>query len=274
MDENTIRFGVICTWEPVWTKYLLLAYILLWECSAAIANALPPDVSRDAVSRLERAYPENVIAFSSGAGFSVGDQAFEIHQQAKTGDYENASLLDQLALEYPSGPFDYASRSEAGRMRHEPFFRAIYGNSFKEVSSRLVRIPWRLYGSPQGQYVRVTKINGVDRKVRKMLKELKALPKEDQRLIARPFPGSVWRKIAGTERLSMHSFGIAIDFQGDSFEYWRWRPKQPRMKNSLPALMLEIFEAHCFIWGGKWEKYDSMHIEYRPELLPQCKNHH
>ena len=28
-----------------------------------------------------------------------------------------------------------------------------------------------------------------------------------------------------------------------------------------------IFERHGFIWGGKWYHYDTMHFEYRPELL-------
>jgi peptidoglycan L-alanyl-D-glutamate endopeptidase CwlK len=28
-----------------------------------------------------------------------------------------------------------------------------------------------------------------------------------------------------------------------------------------------IFENHGFIWGGKWYHFDTMHFEYRPELL-------
>jgi hypothetical protein len=31
---------------------------------------------------------------------------------------------------------------------------------------------------------------------------------------------------------------------------------------------VEVFERHGFIWGGKWNHYDTMHFEYRPELLP------
>jgi hypothetical protein len=30
---------------------------------------------------------------------------------------------------------------------------------------------------------------------------------------------------------------------------------------------VDIFERHGFIWGGKWAHYDTMHFEYRPELL-------
>jgi len=29
-----------------------------------------------------------------------------------------------------------------------------------------------------------------------------------------------------------------------------------------------VFERHGFIWGGRWWHYDTMHFEYRPELLP------
>ena len=35
-----------------------------------------------------------------------------------------------------------------------------------------------------------------------------------------------------------------------------------------PHKIVEIFERHGFIWGGKWYHYDTMHFEYRPELLP------
>ena len=31
------------------------------------------------------------------------------------------------------------------------------------------------------------------------------------------------------------------------------------------------FETHGFIWGGKWYHYDTMHFEYRPELLMTAK---
>jgi hypothetical protein len=31
--------------------------------------------------------------------------------------------------------------------------------------------------------------------------------------------------------------------------------------------IVDVFEKHGFIWGGKWYHYDTMHFEYRPELL-------
>ena len=41
--------------------------------------------------------------------------------------------------------------------------------------------------------------------------------------------------------------------------------------NKIPAEIIAAFEKHGFIWGGRWYHYDTMHFEYRPELLPQAK---
>jgi D-alanyl-D-alanine carboxypeptidase len=32
-----------------------------------------------------------------------------------------------------------------------------------------------------------------------------------------------------------------------------------------------LFEQHGFIWGGKWYHYDTMHFEYRPEIIATAK---
>ena len=36
-------------------------------------------------------------------------------------------------------------------------------------------------------------------------------------------------------------------------------------RSDTPAEIVEIFEKHGFIWGGRWFHYDTMHFEYRPE---------
>ena len=55
-------------------------------------------------------------------------------------------------------------------------------------------------------------------------------------------------------------------------DYWRWAKGQAGgaipYRNRIPLEIVEIFERHGFIWGGKWYHYDTMHFEYRPELLP------
>ena len=82
-----------------------------------------------------------------------------------------------------------------------------------------------------------------------------------------------WRKIAGSDRLSMHSFGITIDINTKYTNYWQWDCKCKnenttlRYKNKIPLKLVQIFEKYGFIWGGNWTHYDTMHFEYRPELL-------
>ena len=89
-----------------------------------------------------------------------------------------------------------------------------------------------------------------------------------------------WRIIAGTNRKSFHSLGIAIDVlpksQGGKQIFWSWAAdKYPDtwmlipLKNRWmpPAQVISIFEEEGFIWGGKWVIYDNMHFEYHPELI-------
>jgi hypothetical protein len=73
--------------------------------------------------------------------------------------------------------------------------------------------------------------------------------------------------------LSAHSFGIAIDLNTAFANYWQWDCKCTAeeaaltFKNNIPQEIIDVFEKHGFIWGGKWYHYDTMHFEYRPELL-------
>jgi hypothetical protein len=89
-----------------------------------------------------------------------------------------------------------------------------------------------------------------------------------------------YREIAGSPTRSQHSFGLAVDFVPRSYEgravYWRWSraldregwhaiPMESRW--SPPPAVIDIFERHGFIWGGKWAHFDAIHFEYRPEIL-------
>jgi hypothetical protein len=33
-----------------------------------------------------------------------------------------------------------------------------------------------------------------------------------------------------------------------------------------------VFERQGFIWGGKWWHFDTMHFEYRPEIIAHAKS--
>jgi hypothetical protein len=91
--------------------------------------------------------------------------------------------------------------------------------------------------------------------------------------------GYTWRPIAGTNSLSAHSYGIAIDIiprnMRKRITYWRWQLPYdkdwfliPYEKRFMPPdSFIRAFENHGFVWGGKWFYFDTIHFEYRPEIL-------
>lgn len=92
--------------------------------------------------------------------------------------------------------------------------------------------------------------------------------------------GYNWRNIAGTPRRSYHSYGIAVDLvprrYTTGWAYWKWAaaggveewweiPLDRRWH--VPQDVIDAFEAHGFVWGGKWLFFDNLHFEYRPESI-------
>ena len=69
----------------------------------------------------------------------------------------------------------------------------------------------------------------------------------------------------------MHAYAAAIDLNLSFSDYWLWQRGAPAAtltyRNRMPQEIVDVFERHGFIWGGKWYHYDTMHFEYRPELL-------
>ena len=146
----------------------------------------------------------------------------------------------------------------------------MYGSSAKEVESHLTTIPW--LPNSAHTFVRITTINGVDRQLAAVSAELDQLPPQEKKYVLKTGGTFNWRSIAGSDQLSAHSFGIAIDIDPTYSDYWRWNGGRGSFipyRNRIPHRIVEIFERHGFIWGGKWYHYDTMHFEYRPELLPQ-----
>ena len=159
---------------------------------------------------------------------------------------------------------------DPGRVRHEAFFNKIYGDCRKgETQANLVDVVW--LPRKWGKALKVTRINGVDEALRRVSNELDALPAKFDAYL-HPAAGTFnCRPIAGTKRQSVHGHGIAIDIALKHAHYWQWTKSggdKLVWRNKIPLEIVEIFEKHGFIWGGRWYHYDTMHFEYRPELLP------
>jgi hypothetical protein len=135
------------------------------------------------------------------------------------------------------------------------------------VTPHLVSLAW--LPKSWGHSVSVTSLNGVDAQLRAVSAEVDALPDNIKRA-AYPIAGTYkCRAVADTGEPSPHGYGIAIDLNTAVSDYWYWRPHDGPIvyHNRMPQEIVAIFEKHGFIWGGKWYHYDTMHFEFRPELL-------
>jgi hypothetical protein len=208
--------------------------------------------------------PEKGIRFPDGTFIAYDDGAEKDYEAL----FENPDLQDMLSLVYPLGeqkdtpPEDF----DPGRFRPAAFFHALYGKDEKEIRASLRAVQWM--PSLSGPRLLVTSRFGVDKKLEEIIAELEELGPEYHRYLAPPGGSFNYRFIAGTRRRSAHSFGIAVDIAVAPSNYWRWEENGEReYKNRIPHKIVEIFERHGFIWGGKWRRFDTMHFEYRPEII-------
>ncbi|HZF71759.1 M15 family metallopeptidase [Sulfuricurvum sp.] len=216
---------------------------------------------------------ENAIVLKDGTRFPYHTDDSKSSWDEKI---NHADLATQVEQHYDAGghntPPPYLF--DPGRLRYQPFFQALYGKDQKAIEKNLVRIDWpTLKGSIK---LPVNKVAGVDKKLYQIGQEIAKLPKSD-RIWAEGATTYCYRVIQDTDRLSMHSYGIAIDLAPTKTQYWKDEAPSETAhigyKNTMPLSIVRIFEKHGFIWGGRWYHYDTMHFEYRPELLaPACTN--
>jgi len=206
-----------------------------------------------------KACENNYIIMQNGQKFIYDDGRKKSFNEL----LNSPDIEDMFKFRYLRGWVKRMSKNyDPGRIRYEKLFRAIYGNSASEVKRNLTYIRW-----VDGKSILVTKKEGVANALRAVARELNSLPPEYKKYLY-PIGGTFkWRKIAGTNRLSVHSFGAAIDINVKYSAYWRWSKGAYRYQNKIPKAIVDIFERHGFIWGGKWYHYDTMHFEYRPELV-------
>ena len=220
------------------------------------------------VQALLAAYPEEIKDYKDGK-LIMADGTTIIYDDGKEKDFEtmldNSSPKDMFYKPYPKefGTPEYLA--DAGRSRSEELFKKMYGSSSDKVRSTLVKVPWF------GGSVMFTSKNGANKQLEKVYNELKEHPELQKYLKS---SGTFnWRNVRGANRMSAHSYGIAFDIGVDSSDYWLW--KNPKAKetdkisyhNRIPVEIAKIFEKYGFIWGGGWYHFDTMHFEYRPEIL-------
>jgi hypothetical protein len=252
---------------------------VLGLAAAGVTAALLPRRSRAqpadpsvAAQALLAAYPEDVaevagneLVMTSGKRFTIDDGRDKTYDQR----LEETDLQDMFHDPYPwGGPIlPPAHNFDPGRYRADDFFRELYGATREEVAGQLVFARW-LAGPPPVQFAIHRKYGIADRLAR-VSAQIQAMGIDLVQYLETPGGSFNWRPIAGTNRLSAHSYAIAVDINTAFADYWLWAgggPDPTEYRNRIPLEIVLAFEAEDFIWGGRWFHYDTMHFEYRPEL--------
>jgi hypothetical protein len=244
---------------------LPLAVVLLVLNGAAAAGSIE-DLLRAYRDRLAGADDRDLI-WSDGTRMPIGESRPERSPQDRL---RHGSILDQIGLRYPANTeVPSVPTDDPGRVRNRAFFDKMYGDCRAgDVAPRLANVVW--LPRSWGHVVRITTVNGVNRQLEAISRELDDLPGSDHKYLY-PLGGTyLCRAVADTGQPSMHGWGAAIDINPARSQYWLWRHSgggPSDYVNSVPPEIVAVFERHGFIWGGRWVHFDTMHFEYRPELL-------
>jgi len=248
----------------------ILLFCSLFTGSLLFGNE--PACYKEGYGSLIASADPNAIVLNSGVRFPYETKVSKTTWEEKI---NAADLKTQISQQYDAGGIEIPPQYlfDPGRLRYQPFFQALYGKDKPSIEKNLVTIEWPSLGGIKK--LRVNKIGSVDKKLYAIGQEIAKLPKKD-RIWAEGACTYEYRVIKDTDRLSMHSFGIAIDLAPSTTQYWKNEASAETAKigykNTMPLSIVRIFEKYGFIWGGRWYHYDTMHFEYRPELLaPSCQ---
>ncbi len=164
------------------------------------------------------------------------------------------------------------------RGRHQAFYEALYGvTSLQEADRAMERTTFLGYGTR----VHPMLIEPLQR----VEADIYDAASDDESVAAfvrniRQVSGFYWRDIFGSASRSFHSYGAAVDLLPRNwrggFGYWRWAQQSGvvewwslplQLRFTVPQPIVDAFERHDFVWGGKWVGFDPIHFEYRPEVI-------
>jgi hypothetical protein len=227
--------------QPIWIQAVGLAFPQVQVVRSREVRISHDDETIVAEPPTVRVFPEVIAAPT------VGDQFAIVYPLSRT--------LDLRATPY----------HDPGRARHDGFLKLLYG-----ATSGLVEQNLETVAAGPARF-RVTRRHGVACQLGAALADIDMSDDRIAPLFVEIGGSYNWRRIAGTDRLSAHSYGIAVDVNASIGGYWRWSGATEgnvgAYRNRVPWELVEAMERRGFIWGGKWHHFDGMHFEYRPDLI-------
>lgn len=248
---------------------------------------------------LLRAYPDRISEAAQRDGdwgVNVGGEWFlwahgRVLPEPKREDW--MSFGSYRFYRYPTGtlpPVPRLTADEAARLkkaleearvhpprRSEEFLERLFDAGSREATAAHI-VTIQFLGFPVRVHERIVAPLG------EVAAEIGDLGRADARVAAflsglSEIDGYNYRDVAGTRTRSYHGYGLAVDLlprsYGGKAPYWRWvmgssdqwwtTPYERRWM--VPLQIVAAFERRGFVWGGKWLFFDTMHFEYRPEIL-------
>ena len=251
---------------------------------AEVADGVSGRVDRGRMAALVAAYPDALDRLEGGDLVWRDGSRMAVDDGSGPKSFEDwlarPDIKDMLAFVYPAGqPAQPPPQNfDPGRARNAAFFDKLYGNCRNgEVEKNLVTVLW--LPKKYGKAIAFNGRHGAAAHLAAVSERLDRLPASFDVFLLPPAGTYNCRVIAGTDRVSAHGHGIAIDIAIKRAHYWRWPAgaqgagtqrtgagSEAAYRNEIPAEIVSAFEAEGFIWGGRWSHFDTMHFEYRPEL--------
>lgn len=228
------------------------------------------------LSRLQLAYPgfirtvdERFIHWRDGSVTEWSSARDRLLRHLRTPPTYEELLKRQPVRDFSRGLVERMYEDDEGRQTFLEILKKVYGATPQQVERNLRVV--RFMPRTLNLTLRFNERNGAADALEAVGRELDALPPIYHRYLQRSTT-YINRSIRGTRIPSLHSWGIAIDINPRFGNYWRWdvaatRRTNQRPRNRIPLEIVNIFEKHGFLWGGRWYFYDTLHFEYRPELF-------
>lgn len=261
--------------KPLVLTCFTICALLLTEIVSP-ASAIPKDAQLD-FECLQEAYPGMFTGLQEQPDGStlliLSDGRTLIYDDGRQKSFlemlNNGDIEDSMRLPYPLEPARPVPGEEhdPGRIHSYALMKVLFGADKTEVKANLVHA--RLHTKNLMVHKRIAaSLDAIQKALPALLKtQPELLP-----IFKHAIGCQCWRTIAGTNRLSLHSWGTALDIAPDQLTYWRWCKLMPHpLQQTFSPELVALFEANGFIWGGKWRHYDLMHFEYHPELLIKAR---
>lgn len=268
------------------------------DTSEKNASEQPSDRAQQAMEALFKAYPQQIekvefrnddwAVFLRGKWFYFAEGKMLPEDLLKDADLYSRQPFYDYQKELPEWQKPTPEESER--------FRNMSNNRRENPPRRsphFFDVLWRINNKSEAyQRVKTIRLFGKSTMVHYLILENLSLAEEEILTAAQTDPevqkwinsistveGWNWRDIAETQSRSFHSYGLAVDLLPRSFggkeTYWLWAARyKPDWWNipysgryHPPIPVIKAFEKYGFIWGGKWAVFDTMHFEYRPEIL-------